>query len=330
MKKIQFAFVLLVGITSCVPVKKYNEAIEAEKKASEELTAIKSKSIENENARKDLEVYTTKAKADIIQLRKDTASLGSNFRFLQAQYDIKVAENEVYEHTIDQMRLKGSKETAGFQADIEMRNQELQRKEEALKTMEQELIAKQKMLFEREQRVTELEEMLERKDMAMQTLKAKLVTSLKCFESKGLTVVEKNGKIYVSMEAKLLFASGSTTVEQEGKNALINLAKVLENEKDLEIAFKKLNLINLLNKIKIFEIDKRKLSLFVSLVINFEITENYSIFIDINRSIILKNHVSFVALKNGMHSSVGYIFSSFKINNINKVQEIFKEINNFF
>jgi len=103
-----------------------------------------------------------------------------------------------------------------------------------------------------------------------------------------------------------------------------------DNEKDLEIAFKKLNLINLLNKIKIFEIDKRKLSLFVSLVINFEITENYSIFIDINRSIILKNHVSFVALKNGMHSSVGYIFSSFKINNINKVQEIFKEINNFF
>ncbi|MFN5983019.1 MAG: OmpA family protein [Fluviicola sp.] len=235
MKKIQFAFVLFLGITSCVPVKKYNEALEAEKKASEELTAIKSKSIENENARKDLEVYTAKAKSDIIQLRKDTASLGSNFRFLQAQYDLKVAENEVYEHTIDQMRLKGSKETAGFQADIEMRNQELQRKEEALKTMEQELIAKQKMLFEREQRVTELEEMLERKDMAMQTLKAKLVTSLKGFESKGLTVVEKNGKIYVSMEAKLLFASGSTTVEQEGKNALINLAKVLENEKDLEI-----------------------------------------------------------------------------------------------
>jgi hypothetical protein len=103
-----------------------------------------------------------------------------------------------------------------------------------------------------------------------------------------------------------------------------------DNEKDLEIAYKRLNLINLLNKIKIFEIDKRKLSLFVSLVINFEITENYSIYIDINRSIILKNHISFVALKNGMHSSVGYIFSSFKMNNINNVKEIFKEINNFF
>lgn len=37
------------------------------------------------------------------------------------------------------------------------------------------------------------------------------------------------------MEAKLLFASGSTTVEPNGKNALIELAKVLEKESELEI-----------------------------------------------------------------------------------------------
>lgn len=103
-----------------------------------------------------------------------------------------------------------------------------------------------------------------------------------------------------------------------------------DNEKDLEIAFEKLNLINLLNKKEIFEIDKRKTSLFVSLVISFEITRNYSMYIDTNRSIILKNHVSFVALKNGMHSSTGYIFSSFKMNDIVNVKEIFKEINNYF
>ena len=55
------------------------------------------------------------------------------------------------------------------------------------------------------------------------------------FENKGLTVVEKNGKVYVSLEAKLLFNSGSTLVEPEGKKALIELAKVLEKETDLEI-----------------------------------------------------------------------------------------------
>src|SRR5690606_26261440 len=66
-------------------------------------------------------------------------------------------------------------------------------------------------------------------------LKQKVANALKGFENRGLTVNEKNGKIYVSLEAKLLFASGSTKVEEEGKKALVELAKVLENEKDLEI-----------------------------------------------------------------------------------------------
>ena len=46
---------------------------------------------------------------------------------------------------------------------------------------------------------------------------------------------ERNGKIYVSLEAKLLFQSGSTSVENEGKTALIDLARVLESETELEI-----------------------------------------------------------------------------------------------
>jgi chemotaxis protein MotB len=39
----------------------------------------------------------------------------------------------------------------------------------------------------------------------------------------------------VSLEAKLLFKTGSTFVEEEGKKALVELAKVLEHEKDIEI-----------------------------------------------------------------------------------------------
>ena len=88
---------------------------------------------------------------------------------------------------------------------------------------------------EREKRVNELEEMLQRKDEAVKALKTKVSNALRGFESKGLSVVEKNGKIYVSLDAKLLFNSGSTTVESEGKRAIIELAKVLEKEKELEI-----------------------------------------------------------------------------------------------
>lgn len=230
--------ILTFGIaifTACVPAKKYNELVEREKLCSEELEKYKSSSITNEGKAKDFEVRYEQLKKDVGVLKKDTLRLGTDFRFLQAQYDLMVAQNEAYERKIDQMRLSGAKETANYQADIEARNQELLRKEEALKNLETELGNKQRLLAERENRVNELEEMIQRKDDAMKQLKTKVANALKGFENKGLTVIEKNGKIYVSLEAKLLFQSGKTDVEAEGKKALIDLAKVLEAEKDLEI-----------------------------------------------------------------------------------------------
>ncbi|WP_343637301.1 OmpA family protein [Fluviicola sp.] len=234
--KTQLSIIALIGaLTACVPAKKYNELLEREKVCSEELSKYKASSIENEGKAKDLQIMVDQFRKDIVTLKKDTLELGSNLRFLQSQYDLMVAQNEAYEQKLDQMRMKGAKESANYQADIEAKNQELQRKEDALKALESELVAKEKLLIEREERVTELEEMIKRKDDAMKQLKTRVSSALKGFENKGLTVIEKNGKIYVSLEAKLLFASGSTTVEPDGKKALVDLAKVLENEKDLEI-----------------------------------------------------------------------------------------------
>jgi chemotaxis protein MotB len=235
MKKQLSIIALTCALAACVPAKKYNELLEKEKICSEELNKYKTSSIENEGKAKDFQVMADQFRKDIITLKKDTLELGSNLRFLQAQYDLMVSQNEAYEQKLDQMRMKGAKESANYQADIDAKNLELQRKEDALKTLESELIAKEKLLIEREERVTELEEMIKRKDDAMKQLKTRVSAALKGFENKGLTVVEKNGKIYVSLEAKLLFASGSTVVEPDGKKALVDLAKVLENEKDLEV-----------------------------------------------------------------------------------------------
>lgn len=235
MKQLVILIIGLASFAACVPAKKYNELVEREKLCSEELEKYKSSSIDNEGKAKDFEARYDQLKKDVGTLKKDTLKLGSDYRFLQAQYDLMVAQNEAYERKLDQMRLSGAKETANYQADIEARNQELLRKEEALKNLETELGNKQRLLEERENRVNELEEMIQRKDDAMKLLKTKVANALKGFENKGLTVVEKNGKIYVSLEAKLLFQSGKTDVEVEGKKALIDLAKVLESEKDLEI-----------------------------------------------------------------------------------------------
>lgn len=235
MKTLNLLIILSLVIFSCVPAKKYNDLLAREKTCSEELEKYKASSLDFEGKFKDIETRYDVAKKEIASLITDTTELGSKLRMLHIQYDKVVDENDHLQTKFDKFRLSGAKETAGLQSDLESKNLELQRKEDALMALESELATKSKLLAEREQRVNELEELIKRKDDAVKALKTRVANALKGFENKGLTVVQKNGKIYVSLEAKLLFSSGSTVVETEGKKALIDLAKVLETEKDLEI-----------------------------------------------------------------------------------------------
>lgn len=232
---VRFAILAVVFLGACVPAKKYKDLVEREKRCSEELAQFKTSSLDFEGKAKDLEARYDVVKKEVSKLKADTSSIGTTYRILQTQYDKMALQNESLEKAFDKLRIAGSKETAILQAELEGKNIELQRKEDALLVLDSELKSKEQLLAEREQRVNELEEAIKRKDEATRLLKTKVANALKGFESQGLTVIQKNGKIYVSMEAKLLFASGSTTVEQNGKNALIELAKVLEVEKELEI-----------------------------------------------------------------------------------------------
>jgi chemotaxis protein MotB len=83
--------------------------------------------------------------------------------------------------------------------------------------------------------VNELEDILKKKDQAAQELRKKLSDALVGFENKGLTITQKNGKVYVSMDESLLFASGKTNVQPKGVEALKNLAKVLEQNTDINV-----------------------------------------------------------------------------------------------
>jgi chemotaxis protein MotB len=234
MRILIYSAVLLL-ITSCVPIKKYNELLAKEQACSEELEKYKNSTLDCEGKLKDAEANLSTSREKVTQLVKDTASLGLKIRDLTTQKTKLTAEKESLNSELEKLRDKGAKQTATLQAELDAKNLELQRKEDELLLLEAELKKKEALLAEREQRVNELEELLKRKDEAAQLLKSKIANALKGFENQGLTVVEKDGKIYVSMEAKLLFASGSTAVEANGKKALIELAKVLELEKEIEI-----------------------------------------------------------------------------------------------
>jgi len=88
----------------------------------------------------------------------------------------------------------------------------------------------------REARLKEVEDILHKQDAASQALKDKLQQALLGFQQNGLTVDIRNGKVYVSLTDKLLFPSGSITIDDKGKQALKQLAVVLNKEPDINIA----------------------------------------------------------------------------------------------
>ena len=81
----------------------------------------------------------------------------------------------------------------------------------------------------------ELQNILNQKDAEVRALKDKVAAALKNFEGSGLKVEMRNGKVYVSMDEKLLFASGKWEVQGEGKAALKELAAILETENSINV-----------------------------------------------------------------------------------------------
>lgn len=235
MKSIIIFALVTLSLSACVSAKRFKEMEERERICADELAKYKKSSNDFEAQAKDLGTKYDICSKDVVQLKQDTSKLGSTFRLLKRDYDLLKTQHTSLENSFEKLKNLSAKETAALQADLESKNRELQKKEDALLKLDQELKEKQKLLVEREKRVNELEEAIRKKDAVVQLLKAKVANALRGFENQGLTVVQKNGKIYVSLEAKLLFKSGSTFVEPEGRKALVELGKALETEKDLEI-----------------------------------------------------------------------------------------------
>lgn len=104
-----------------------------------------------------------------------------------------------------------------------------------LEAKEKALSDEQARLNESARRLNELESMIAAKDASMKKLKETLSKALNSFEGKGLTVQQKNGKVYVSMENKLLFGSGSWAVGAEGRNAVVEVGKVLAANPEISV-----------------------------------------------------------------------------------------------
>jgi len=175
-------------------------------------------------------------------LMRDTAILGVSYRATTARYDKLNLINEELLRKYN-MLLEGSVNDAKkINGELQLTQEQVLKKQDELKQLASVLNGQKKELDmlnaelkKREERVNELEKVLKSKDEAVNNLKKILSDALLGFEGKGLTITQKNGKVYVSMDESLLFASGSTNVEAKGAEALKKLAKVLEQNQDINV-----------------------------------------------------------------------------------------------
>jgi chemotaxis protein MotB len=84
-------------------------------------------------------------------------------------------------------------------------------------------------------RLKNLQDVIQAQKDVMLKLKNSISDALLKYKADELSVYIKDGNVYVSLQEKLLFKSGSDVVDPKGKEALKSLVLVLNNTKDITV-----------------------------------------------------------------------------------------------
>tara|TARA_B100000674_G_C37919510_1_gene952569 strand:+ start:312 stop:1307 length:996 start_codon:yes stop_codon:yes gene_type:complete len=240
-----YIFLLLLTIItlpSCITPKIHNainDDLNATKQSlinqEKKVLLLTSKLEEQSKNNKKLKYKINILQNDSTQNGTALKSLKSKYNDLSDTYDLLVSKNS----RLIASKAKETKELLEKleQSQIELFNQQdqlrilldsIEHKRRHIDLMEDRLAARSK-------RVTDLENMINTKDSLVTELKKKISKALIGLEGDGLTIVQKNGKVYISLEEQLLFASGKYEINNTGVIALNKLAAVLSFQDDLDI-----------------------------------------------------------------------------------------------
>lgn len=238
MKKTQFTLLasLIIGISSCAPIYKCgeekpagsisgsNRLIAVVEERDDLCETVKIKEEENEylvKRNQELGFENDSLVTVNKELNGDLADLQEDYDELYSDHeDLKEEHRDLGERFSELMT---DKLNQGYLYD------------ERIKEKERRLALKEKELEKRERRIKELEDIIARQDSIAKRLNRLLREALLGFEADELSIEIKDGKVYVSMSDKLMFASGKAEVQDKGKEALEVLARVLKKNPEFEI-----------------------------------------------------------------------------------------------
>ncbi len=228
MKKIVIVSLASLCLTACVSKKKFDgltrqfDDLQADYVTqTAELNNCEDTVEQLQSTQADLQDQLNRIRNAKATLEQDLANQQNDYQQLEASYKaLEANSSKVLAENAQQNRrlLK-----------------ELEAKKKALAEERQRLEQLQKDLDFRAKRINDLEQMVVANEEKMNALKNKLSDALINFEGRGLSVEQRNGKVYVSMENKLLFKSGSWAVGTEGRAAVNELGKVLADNPDIAV-----------------------------------------------------------------------------------------------
>ena len=233
---------LIVVAASCVSGKKYNSLSDTSVGFMNERDALKTANINLEMKNAELEARQTSVEREIAELKRQYTQMEADrTKALNDLNNITARYNELQSAQEDLIR-GNVRETQRMLGELRAAQANLQEKEELLRQLSMSLDEKKASLDElsyelerRNARLAELEKVLDAQKKILQDLKTKVSEALLGFENNGLTVFTKDGKVYVSLDEKLLFRSGSYEIDANGRRAIRQLSGVLERNPDIQV-----------------------------------------------------------------------------------------------
>jgi chemotaxis protein MotB len=236
------AILPVIFVISCVPGKKFREVQNTSRQNMMDRDDFKAENLtlsmqnrEIESKISALEKEMSKSRQDLTLAEIDRNKAKDELNIISERYNnLQNAQEELIKGNVS--------ETKKLLGELQAAQVNLKQKEDIMRQLEQSMDLKKVSLDEltlelekKNSRLAELEKILDAQKKLVTDLKNKVSEALLGFENNGLTVTNKNGKVYVSLDEKLLFKSASWDIDANGRNALRKLAGVLEKNPNIQV-----------------------------------------------------------------------------------------------
>lgn len=237
-----FLGLFLVIFSSCVTPKVHNSLLAEHQTIKAVLLNQEKEALSLRATLEELQGEISALKSKVANLRNDSvqnggalSALQNKYSALEESYDLLASKNSRYMADKAKEIKQLLQDLEQVQSALFSKEDELTQLSTSLEIKEEELKLAQDQLNARSIRVVELESIISRKDSLVTALKQSISKALIGLEGEGLSIEQRNGKVYISLEEDLLFASGKYEVNSRGVTALNKLAAALAPQKDLEI-----------------------------------------------------------------------------------------------